>query len=148
LAGLVDFLTAARSHIALNRHPMEATMFGVDTLVPLGFFAMISFIAVGLTKVIFDGRVRRRLIETNATPELARAIMGTAQNDPELYGALKWGILTGAIGLALIVIQFLPYRPDDPIMLGVILVFAAGGLLGYYVIARRMASHSVASGPR
>jgi hypothetical protein len=120
-------------------------MFEEDTLVPLGLFAMIAFIIVGLTKIVSDGRMRRRLIETGATPELAKAIVGTPRDDPELYGALKWGLLTGAIGLALIVIQFLPYRPEDPIMLGVILLFAAGGLLGYYVIARRLASQSLIS---
>jgi hypothetical protein len=119
-------------------------MFGEDTLVPLGLFAMIAFIIVGVTKIISDGRMRRRLIEAGATPELAKAIAGTPQDDPELYGALKWGLLTGAIGLALIIIQFLPYRPEDPIMLGVILLFAAAGLLGYYVIARRLASRLAA----
>lgn len=117
-------------------------MFQEDTLVPLGLFAMIAFIIVGLTKVISDGRIRRRLIETGATSELAKAIAGTPQSDPDLYSALKWGLLTGAIGLSLIVIQFLPYRPEDPIMLGVILLFAAGGLLGYYVIARWLASRA------
>jgi hypothetical protein len=115
-------------------------MFGEETLVPLGLFAMIAFIIVGVTKVVSDGRIRRRLVETSATPELAKAIVGTPQYDAELYGALKWGILTGAIGLALVVIQFLPYRPEDPITLGVILLFAAGGLLGYYVVARRLVS--------
>lgn len=118
-------------------------MFGEDILVPLGLFAMIAFIVVGVTKTISDNRIRRRLIETAASPEFATAILGTPLDDPGLYGALKWGILTGAIGLALIVIQFLPYRPEDPIMLGVILLFAAGGLLGYYVVARR-----VGAGPR
>jgi hypothetical protein len=108
--------------------------------VPLGLFAMIAFIIVGLTKVIFDGRIRRRLIDTSATPELAKAIVGIPYSDREFYGALMWGLVTGAIGVALIVIQFLPYRPEDPIMLGVILVFAAAGLLGYYLIARRLAS--------
>jgi hypothetical protein len=123
-------------------------MFGEATLVPLGLFAMIAFIIVGLTKVVSDGRIRRRLIEKGATPELAKAIVGTPQNDPELYGALKWGLLTGAIGVALIVIQFLPYRTEDPIMLGVVLVFAAAGLLGYYGIARRLAGQSVAAEQR
>jgi hypothetical protein len=121
-------------------------MFEEDTLVPLGLFVMIAFIIVGLTKVVLDGRVRRRLIDTGATPELAKAIVGTPQHNLELYGTLKWGLVTGAIGLALIVIQFLPYRPEDPIMLGVILLFAAGGLLGYYVIARRLASRSEVRG--
>ncbi len=42
------------------------------------------------------------------------------------------------MGLALILIQFLPYRSDEPIVLGLILVFAAAGFLGYYVSARRL----------
>jgi len=67
-----------------------------------------------------------------------RAIVTPAKEDLGLYSALKWGILTGAVGLALIVVQFLPYRPDQPIVLGVILVFAAAGLIGYYLSARRL----------
>ena len=47
--------------------------------------------------------------------------------------------MTGAVGLGLIVIQFLPFRSDEPIALGVILVFAAAGLLTYYARARRPA---------
>ena len=104
-------------------------MFGEETLVPLGLFAMIAFVIVGVTKIVSEGRIRRRLIETNATPEFARAIVATPQGDAGLYAALKWGILTGAVGLALVVIQFLPYRADDPIVAGVILVFAAVALL-------------------
>jgi hypothetical protein len=117
-------------------------MFENDTLVPLGFFMAIAFIIVGVAKIVSDGRTRRRLIDANVSPELAKAIAATPRDDPGLYGALKWGLVTGAIGIALIIIQFLPYRSGDPIMLGVILVFAAGGLLGYYASAKRLASQS------
>jgi uncharacterized protein DUF6249 len=113
-------------------------MFDTGTLVPIAFLLSVAFALVAVTKVISDGRTRRRLIEAGATPELAQAIAVAAKDDPGLYGALKWGILTGAVGLALILIQFLPYRSDDPIVLGVILVFAAAGLLAYYVSARRL----------
>jgi hypothetical protein len=54
--------------------------------------------------------------------------------------------VTGAVGIALIIIQFLPYRADDPMTLGVILVFAAVGLLGYYASAKRLASRSASGG--
>jgi hypothetical protein len=113
-------------------------MFDTGTLVPIAFLLSIAFTLVGVTKVISDGSTRRRLIQAGATPELARAIVAAPKDDPGLYGALKWGILTGAVGLALILIQFLPYRSDEPIVLGVILVFAAAGLLAYYVNARRL----------
>ncbi|HEY2969426.1 MAG TPA: hypothetical protein VGK75_13815 [Casimicrobiaceae bacterium] len=113
-------------------------MFDTGTLVPIAFLLSVAFTLVGVTKVISDGSTRRRLIHAGATPELARAIVAAPKDDPGLYGALKWGILTGAVGLALILIQFLPYRSDEPIVLGVILVFAAAGLLAYYVSARRL----------
>jgi hypothetical protein len=123
-------------------------MFEEDTLVPLGFFMALAFIIVSVAKIVSDGRMRRRLIDANVSPELAKAINVAPRDDPGLFGALKWGLETGAIGLALIIIQFTPYRSGDPIMLGVILVFAAAGLLAYYVTAKRLASQSAASGPQ
>ncbi len=113
-------------------------MFDTGTVVPIAFLLSVAFILVGITKVFSDGRTRRRLIEAGASPELARAIVAAPKDDPGLYSALRWGMLTGAVGLALILIQFLPFRSEEPIVLGVILVFAAAGLLGYYVSARRL----------
>jgi hypothetical protein len=109
-------------------------VFDTGTLVPIAFFITIAFILVGVTTIISDGRTRRLLIKSGAAPELARAIGAAPKDDPGLYGALKWGIVTGAV----ILIQFLPYRSDEPIVLGVILVFLAAGLLAYYVTARRL----------
>jgi hypothetical protein len=123
-------------------------MFDNDTLVPLGFFIAIAFIVVGVAKIVSDGRTRRRLIDAGVSPELAKAIATTPPDDPGLYSALKWGFVTGAIGLALIIIQFLPYRSGDPIMLGLIMVFGAAGLIGYYASARKLVSRSASPGPR
>ena len=121
-------------------------MFDTSNLVPIAFLLSIAFTLVAITKVISDGRTRRRLIESQAAPELVRAIVTPAQEDLGLYSALKWGVLSGAVGLALIVVQFLPYRPDQPIVLGVILVFAAAGLIGYYLSARRLVAPSQGGG--
>ena len=107
----------------------------VPLVVPLAFFWVISAVA----RTIAETRTRRRLIETNASPEFAAAVMTEARGDTALYDSLKWGLVIGAIGLALIVVQFLPYQPDDPIALGVVLVFGAVGLLAYYAAARRLA---------
>jgi hypothetical protein len=113
-------------------------MFDTGPLVPIAFFLAVAFILVGLAKVISDARIRRRLIDTGAAPELARAIAVPPMEDPGLYSTLKWGIVTGAVGLGLILIQFLPYRSGEPIVLGLILVFASAGLLAYYASVRRL----------
>ena len=116
-------------------------MFGVETLVPVALFLSVAFTIVGVTKIISDGRTRRRLLEVGVSPELARAIAAPLPDDPGLYSALKWGLVLGTVGLALVVVQFLPYRTGEPIVLGVILLFSALALLAYYVIARRLSTH-------
>ena len=120
-------------------------MFDTGSLVPIVFLLTVAFTLVGLAKVISDLRIRRRLIDAEAAPELARVIAGAPKEDPGLYSTLKWGMVLGAVGLGLILIQFLPYRSGEPIVLGFILVFAAAGLLAYYATARRLA-HPTARG--
>jgi phosphatidylglycerophosphate synthase len=105
-------------------------------VVPLAFFWAVAFVA----RTIGETRTRRRLIETKATPEFAAAVMRDAPRDIAAHDSLKWGLLIGAVGLALIVVQFLPYRTDEPIAIGVVLVFGAAGLLAHYAATRRLAS--------
>ena len=38
-------------------------------------------------------------------------------------------MLVGAGGLGLVVVQFMPYGPNQPIVYGTVLLFAAAGLL-------------------
>ena len=109
----------------------------LNDLVPLVVPIAFLWSVMALARVISETRTRRRLIETKASPEVAAAVMSGGQGDLALHDSLKWGLVVGAIGLALIVVQFLPYRSDEPIALGVVLVFGATGLLGYYAAARR-----------
>src|SRR6266571_3965496 len=113
---------------------------GVDVVVPVVALLSLTFVAIGMTKIISDGRTRRKLLDAGATPELARAVMASPQGDPSLYASLKWGLVMGSVGLALTVLQFLPYRSDEPIVYGLVLVFAAAGLLLYYVVGRKMSA--------
>jgi hypothetical protein len=105
----------------------------VPIIVPLAFFWMI--VAIGRT--IGETRIRRRLIENKATPEFAAAVMTESRADTR-EDSLKWGLLIGAVGVALIIVQFLPYQSDEPIALGVILVFGAAGLLAHYALTKRL----------
>lgn len=110
-------------------------------LVPIAFFVFIAVTVLGVARIISEGRTRRRLIEAGGTAEVAREL-AAHQDEHGLYNALKWGIVTIAVGLAFVIVQFLPYGPDDPIMFGVVLLFFGGGLLTYYVTARRMAGRT------
>lgn len=109
-----------------------------DVLVPIALFVSIAVALVGTTKIVSDGLTKRNLIRSGASPELAAALMAEPDPNSDLLGALKWGLLVGSVGLAFILLQFLPYQTDQPIMLGVVLVFAAGGFLAYFTLARRL----------
>lgn len=110
----------------------------VELVVPIVLFLSLAFATVGVARVISDGRTRRRLIESNASAELAAAVVSAPRSEPAFGDTLKWGLVIGAVGLALIIVQFLPYQAEDPIVSGLVLLSAAVGLLAYYVTARRM----------
>lgn len=112
----------------------------MDELVPVALFVCIAFITVGVTRIVSDGRTRRKLIEAGATQELAAAVAQATRDHSSADDSLKWGMVIGAVGLALIVLQFLPYTVEDPISLGLVLVSGAAGLLGHHAITRRAIS--------
>ncbi len=112
----------------------------LDDLVPIVVFLSVAYAIVGVTRIVSDGRTRRRLVEAGAAPELAQALTAPPRRDPGLGTSLQFGLVTGAIGVGLIVIQFLPYRTDEPIAAGLLLVFAAAGMLAYYALARRQST--------
>jgi len=112
-------------------------------IVPIVMFLSIAAMVIGVTRIVSDGKTRRLIVQSGVSPELAAAIAAGAQRDPGLFGALRWGLLVGAVGVALIIIQFIPFRPEDPISVGIVLVGAAAGLLAYYAAAQRVARQTV-----
>jgi hypothetical protein len=71
--------------------------------------------------------------------------MLAASAEDRVGGALKWGIVAVATGAALVLIQMLPYERDEPIILGIILLFVGIGLLVYYSMARKAGSGAIGS---
>jgi hypothetical protein len=111
----------------------------MEELVPIVMFAALAFAIVGVTQIISDGRTRRRLIESGASPELVQSLDMAAGRDSGQLAALKWGLVIGAVGLALIVVEFLPPTMNEAAATGIVLLFGATGLLVFYAIARRLA---------
>jgi hypothetical protein len=114
----------------------------VEIVVPLAFLFSLAVVLVAVTKIVSDGRTRRRLVDTGATPERVAAVLAPMPGDPALYESLRWGIVAAAVGVALVVVQFLPYRLDEPIVYGVLVLFGAAGLLLYWMTARRLMARS------
>ena len=98
-------------------------------LVPIAFLLSV----VAITKIIADSRTRSKLIEKGVSAEEARALLslpGRSARD----SSLKWGLVTAGIGMALVVVHLAAFHGDDPIVPGLILLFAGAALLGHYLL--------------
>ncbi len=106
-----------------------------DYLVAVVLFISIAVMMLGIARTIADTLIRRRLIDAGNAGDISRLLAAPAED--RVSGALKWGIVAVATGAALVLIQVLPYDRDEPIVLGIVLLFVGVGLLVYHTMARK-----------
>lgn len=104
--------------------------FESPVLISAAFFWLIA----AVTKIISDNATKRRLLEARVSEDVVRALFRKGY-DPEMFSALKWGLVLLALGVGLMITGVLSVRLSDPLALGVMLMCAGGGLLAYYLVA-------------
>jgi len=104
----------------------------VEILVPLGFFAMIAYIV----KLISDNRLRRKVLNSPASEEMAEALLKREWSEPRTRSALKWGLIFAALGAGVLVVSVLAIGFESPLAYAILLLATGGALLGYYLIER------------
>ena len=102
--------------------------FESPVLISAAFFWMIA----AVTKIVMDNVTKRRLLQARVSEDVVRALFRKGY-DPELFSALKWGLVMAALGVGLVIVQLLPVRASEPLALGVMLISAGGGMLAYYL---------------
>jgi hypothetical protein len=100
--------------------------------VPLGFFAMIAYIA----KVIGDTRIRRKVLEARVSADVADAILNRNWKEPSTLSALKWGLVIVALGAGLLLVDLFGIDFESPLAYALLLLSTGTALLGYYLIER------------
>ena len=103
-----------------------------EFLVPLGFFAMVAYIA----KLIGDTRIRRKALESHANADVADAILNQRWGAPNTLSALKWGLVIVALGLGILLVDLFAIGFESPLAYAVLLLATGVALLGYYFIER------------
>lgn len=106
----------------------------VAIFVPISLFVCIVF----AIKFVVDGRMRRRLAETNASEDLVKAMLLADEQNRRL-GAMKWGMVLTLVGVAFFLQQMLHLGPQDPATYGLLFVASGLGLLGYHFMAGKQA---------
>lgn len=100
--------------------------------VPLGFFAMIAYIA----KVVGDTRIRRKVLEARVSADVADAILSSDWQEPSVRSALKWGLVIVALGVGILLVDLFPIGFESPMAYAILLLATGTALLGYYLIER------------
>jgi len=101
-----------------------------DVLVPLGFFALVAYIA----KLIRDTRIRRKALESAFSEEAAEAFVQRTSFEPSTRSALKWGLIVLALGAGLLFVDLLAISFESPLAYAVLLLATGVALLGYYLV--------------
>jgi peptidoglycan/LPS O-acetylase OafA/YrhL len=104
--------------------------------VPVALFAFTSWGVVSVARIISVNRTRRKIVDAHATPELVDALLA-ARPDSNLAPSLMWGLVLASTGIALMILEVLPFDQNSPFRYGVVVLGAGAGLLAYFAIARR-----------
>ena len=104
--------------------------FESPVLISAAFFWLIA----AVTKIVSDNGTKRRLLEARVSEDVVRALFRKGY-DPELFSALKWGMVLAALGIGMVLVPLLSLEPFGPLAIGVMMMCAGGGMLAYYLVA-------------
>jgi len=103
----------------------------LEVLIPISFFLMIF----AIIKILSDNKVRQRLIERGQIDENVKQLFAP-QTEAQHLTNLKWGMVSLAIGLALLVDSFFDSL-SDAAKVGIVLIFVGVAFLIYYQKAKQ-----------
>jgi len=103
--------------------------------------AIIFGSAIYVIKVISDNRIRRRLIESGQLDEKIQYLyFQPGKTDPTFFTSVKWGLVLIALGIALLLAQYLPYRFSEEMTFGLMFLLAGIAFIIYYFMAKKHVS--------
>ncbi len=79
------------------------------------------------------------MIDKGFVNEESQALFKKQEGSTNMYSALKWGLILLCGGIALILLEYLPYERDSPLPFGVFIVFVAAGFLIYFKMMKKEA---------
>ena len=107
-----------------------------EVLMPISILGSLGLAIYFFTKVLTDYVLKRKMIEKGFVNDDTQAIFKQHTSDNK-YSSLKWGMIIFFAGLALVLMEFIPARPDSPMPYGLFAVSVSLGFLIYYFMVQR-----------
>jgi Na+-translocating ferredoxin:NAD+ oxidoreductase RnfD subunit len=103
-------------------------------LIPIVLFICVPVII----KIVSDNSIRKMLIEKGMLDENVKYLYANSF-DRKVPPALKWGMVSIAVGLAVFISEVFYPGMASEIMVSLMLIFGGLALILYYFIAKKMA---------
>ena len=100
----------------------------------LGGAALFWYVVI---KYITEYLLKKKMIDKGYVNQESQALFQEQGKSHNKYSALKWGLVAMFGGLALVIIEFIPFGPESSLPYGLIVLFVAVAFLIYYSIVKK-----------
>lgn len=113
---------------------MESSTVFLEPIAILGGIALIWYVIIKYTT---DYLLKKKMIEKGYVTEEEQALFKKQSQQVNSYSSLKWGLVILFGGMALVIVEYIPYAENSPLPFGVFAIFIAVGFLIYYGIVKK-----------
>lgn len=106
-------------------------------LEPTFVLGTLGTVMILFTRIFTDYILKKKMIEKGYINEDAQSIFKKQEMVGNTLANLKWGLIIFFAGLALIVMEYIPYSPASPLPYGLFALFVSIGFLIYYFVAKQ-----------
>ncbi len=99
--------------------------------------ATIFFSLTQIVRTIADNNLRKKLIDKDILDEKVKFLYQSRQ-EGQISNSLKWGMVLIAVGAAVLIGQYAPYRFHEEATISAMFIMAGLALIAYYVMAKQM----------
>jgi len=89
------------------------------------------------TKVMTDYLLKKKMVDKGFVNEDTQAIFKQHVGKDNKFASLKWGLIIFFAGISLIIMEYLPARPESPLPYGLFAVSVSLGFLIYFFIVKK-----------
>lgn len=107
-----------------------------QVLMPLTIIGTFGVSLLFFARTITDYILKKKMIEKGFVNDDTQAIF-KRHTEENKFSTLKWGLIILAAGLALIILEYVPYERESPLPYGIFAVAVSLGFLLYYFLVRK-----------
>ena len=108
-----------------------------EVLMPISILGSLGAAVYFFASVITNYILKKKMIEKGFVNDDTQAIFKQQAIGDNKYSNLKWGMIIFFAGIALILMEYIPVRPDSPLPYGLFAVSVSLGFLIYYFMVQK-----------